>query len=203
MLKLFYQDKVIIFDSKNNEYHQKNVIFDDEPTINVILEHLEGAKNIIVLSENPEKAFSHFQKDFKLITAAGGIVENKNEEILMIFRNERWDFPKGKLEKNENIEECAVREVEEETGIDGISIVGESFETIHFYNIYGGWELKTTHWYNMLYNENCDKREDKQFVPQQIEGITSCEWLSKIKAEVLVHSSYAAIIEVFNKLITK
>ena len=201
MLKLFYQDKVIIFDTKNNGYIEKDVIFDDKPTINVIFNLLEDRKQIVVLSESVEKAFSHFQKDFKLITAAGGIVENENGEILMIFRNDRWDFPKGKLEAGESIEECAVREVMEETGIDGISIDGESFKTIHFYNIYGGWELKTTHWYNMIYNEGDDSRNNKEFIPQAIEGITSCQWLSKTKAKVLTHSSYAAIIDVFKNLI--
>lgn len=196
MVKLFYKDKVIIFDSKNNNILEKDVFFEDKPTVNFIMERINDTKSLIIRCSDVEKSFSYFQKEFQAITAAGGIVERENGDVLLIYRNDRWDLPKGKLESGETIEECAVREVMEETGIANIKTVGESISTLHFYNIYGRWELKTTHWYNMVYNG-----EEVVFTPQTIEGITKCEWLPKSKAKETVLSSYAAIQEVINKLI--
>ncbi len=64
-----------------------------------------------------EKLLKYLFKKMKVITAAGGMVVNPKKEILFIYRNRRWDLPKGKTEKNEGIETCAIREVEEETGV--------------------------------------------------------------------------------------
>ena len=52
-----------------------------------------------------------------LIEAAGGLVKNENGDYLFIYRNDKWDLPKGKIEKDEKTKVAAVREVEEECGI--------------------------------------------------------------------------------------
>lgn len=201
MIKLFYQDKVILFATKNNNYSEKDAIFEDKPVISQLICPLEHTKELLIISENEESAFAHFCLDFVPITAAGGVVRDGSQDrTLMIFRNGRWDLPKGKLELGESVAECAVREVMEETGIDGIKTVGEPFVTKHIYNIYGRWELKTTHWYRMIYDETQDRRDDKKFIPQEIEGITCCEWLSEAKVAILTHGSYATIREVIKNL---
>ena len=56
-------------------------------------------------------------KSVTLIKAAGGLVKSAGNEYLFIYRNDKWDLPKGKVEKNEKVKEAAVREVEEECGI--------------------------------------------------------------------------------------
>ncbi|QQS63451.1 MAG: NUDIX domain-containing protein [Chitinophagaceae bacterium] len=58
-----------------------------------------------------------FFRNFKIVEAAGGIVQNENKEILFIYRRNKWDLPKGKIEKKELPENAAAREIEEETGI--------------------------------------------------------------------------------------
>lgn len=193
MIKLFYQDKVIIFETNNNRYPEKDLIFEDKPVVDQILCVLKERAELIIVSENEDSAFAHFTRGFKPVTAAGGMVRNVKDEILMIYRNERWDLPKGKLEEGESLDQCAVREVMEETGIDGISTLGMPLVTQHIYNIYGGWELKTTYWYKMVYDEDNDRRKDYNFVPQEIEGITKCEWLSATKVKIVTHHSYATI----------
>jgi 8-oxo-dGTP pyrophosphatase MutT (NUDIX family) len=52
-----------------------------------------------------------------IIKAGGGIVVNEQNEVLLIYRRGKWDLPKGKLDDGETIEECALREVKEETGL--------------------------------------------------------------------------------------
>lgn len=203
MIKLFYQDKVIIFDTKNNDYIEKDVIIENKPTIELLLPKLDQSRQLVIIAENEDSAFDHFSRPMKPVIACGGVVVNHQNELLMIHRNGRWDFPKGKLEEGESLSECAVREVMEETGIDGIATCGLPHTTKHIYNIYGSWEIKTTYWYSMNYDTNRDSRESKDLSPQLIEGITACEWLSPTKAQILIHSSYSTIKEVFNILIKK
>ena len=69
----------------------------------------------------------------KVITAAGGLVLNPNTEILMIFRRGHWDLPKGKLDEGETIVSCAVREVQEETGLSDIHVDQFLLMTKHTY----------------------------------------------------------------------
>ncbi len=58
-----------------------------------------------------------------MIRAAGGLVvrdgEDGEREVLVVHRPryDDWTFPKGKAWKDESDEDCALREVEEETGL--------------------------------------------------------------------------------------
>jgi mutator protein MutT len=99
------------------------------------------------------------------ILAAGGIVRNENGEILMQYRRGKWDLPKGKLDDNETIEECAVREVEEETGLTNIQLGALIGVTNHRY-VERGLEIdKETHWFAMRV------AGDQTLVPQTEEDI--------------------------------
>ena len=69
----------------------------------------------------------------KKIIAAGGLVINENDELLMIFRRGKWDLPKGKLDKGESIADCALREVMEETGLQQVKIEKPLGITYHEY----------------------------------------------------------------------
>tara|TARA_B100001758_G_scaffold126834_1_gene109091 strand:- start:348 stop:773 length:426 start_codon:yes stop_codon:yes gene_type:complete len=53
-----------------------------------------------------------------LVLAAGGCIYNDLGKVLLVHRPkyDDWSFPKGKLDKGESLEECALREVFEETG---------------------------------------------------------------------------------------
>jgi len=81
--------------------------------------------------------------------AGGGLVYNKNGEVLFIFRNGKWDLPKGGTEKGELIEATAMREVEEETGVNGLSITNKLQKTYHIFKRNGKYKLKITHWFEM------------------------------------------------------
>ena len=125
MLQIFYKEKPIII-SANKTDLKNSLMIDLELLDNIDLIKLLNKKNIRsigILSKNETSVVSAFKNKFPEITAAGGKVINHNSEILFIYRNKKWDLPKGKSEKNENISQTALREVIEETGIKNLSIV--------------------------------------------------------------------------------
>jgi len=130
-----------------------------------------------------------------MIEAAGGLVFNKDGHILMIFRNGKWDLPKGKLEEGENKKQCAKREVEEECGIVGLDIIDKLLETYHTYNLQGKEILKRTYWYKM----NTDF--DGKLIPQIEEEITKVSWVDKDQISEKLKNSYRNISDLINSKI--
>jgi len=130
-----------------------------------------------------------------MIEAAGGLVFNKEEQILMIFRNGKWDLPKGKLEEGENKKQCAIREVEEECSIVGLDITEKIIETYHTYSLKGEKILKRTYWYKMRTDF------DGELSPQIEEGITKVSWVSKDKISEKLTNSYGNISDVLKTTI--
>ena len=135
--------------------------------------------------------WKEFCSDYTLIEAAGGLVYNSDNQLLMIFRDDKWDLPKGKLEVGENIEECAIREVEEECGVEELSIVKKLKSTYHTYKLNGKTILKRTYWFKM--NSNYKSK----LTPQLEEGITKVEWVSLSEVPSKLENSYGNIKELF------
>ncbi len=110
-----------------------------------------GKKNITLnlFCKDPQYEYSELLASCRRIQAAGGMVSHPSGDLLVIFRNNLWDLPKGKKDPGETDEQCAVREVEEETGVKGIISANSSFITHHLYQISDEWVLKETHWYKM------------------------------------------------------
>lgn len=121
----------------------------------------------------PVKVFNTIKSAYdNFIIAAGGLVINGKGRLLVIFRNGKWDLPKGKIEDGESVRKGAAREVMEETGLTDIIITKEFTRTYHTYILNGKRVLKETAWFLMT----C---ENDQTNPQMSEGITSIEWISK------------------------
>ena len=133
-----------------------------------------------------ELAWQAFKQNFPVIEAAGGVVM-KNQEILFIYRNGKWDLPKGKLEINESVSVCAVREVEEECGISQLTIVKELATTYHTYLQAGEIVLKITYWFLM------DCKDESPLVPQTEEGIELVEWKNKKAVQLALENTYPNI----------
>jgi 8-oxo-dGTP pyrophosphatase MutT (NUDIX family) len=127
------------------------------------------------------------------IIAAGGIVENEHKEILLQFRRGKWDLPKGKLDEGETIEECAVREVEEETGLRNVEIGELIDKTIHHYTEKGKEIEKETFWYAMKVSG------EQTLVPQLEEDILELRWVKEIELKEYLLNTYDNIIEIIEK----
>ncbi len=140
-----------------------------------------------------EKLLKHLFKKLPVVTAAGGMVFNDKKEILFIYRNKRWDLPKGKIEKGETLKESAIREVEEETGIKDLKITQYLQETYHVFKRKNKYRLKVTHWFEMHSNY------DGELVPELSEGIKKVKWKNLAKSQKALTKSYSNIKLLFSK----
>lgn len=152
-----------------------------------ILNFLESHNSVAVVSDDPDRAFAAFAAEFTPVEAAGGVVVNDCGEWLMIHRNGRWDLPKGHWEPGETIEECAVREVGEETGVRGVRIVRPLCETFHAYPMRGRWELKRTRWFEMRFDGAC------ALSPQREEGIERVVWCPPSELDGRLRATFPTI----------
>jgi 8-oxo-dGTP pyrophosphatase MutT (NUDIX family) len=153
----------------------------------------EAAEHYVILNENPKAVFKSIKQSCQLIKAAGGLVKNEKEEYLFIFRNKRWDLPKGKVEKGEKMKQAALREVEEECGVKIFQNNEKLCRTYHFYELDGKIVLKKTNWYNMTV------KGSPKLIPQKAEGITKAEWLSKGKFKPVLKNTFPLILDVLEK----
>lgn len=125
--------------------------------------------------------------------AGGGLVYNKKGEVLFIFRNGKWDLPKGGCDKGEEIEDCSIREVEEETGVNDLKITKKLQKTYHVFKRNGVYRLKITHWFEMT------TTFEGTPVPQENEGIEKVAWLNQEQIKEALTNSYENIKLLFEE----
>lgn len=115
------------------------------------------------------------------VTAAGGLIvrEAEETELLLIFRRGAWDLPKGKLDPGESVEECAVREVREEVGIETLTVLGPAGTTLHGYPEGDRYMVKTTYWFFM-------RTPERDFSPEEREGIEAVRWVPWAEAREML-----------------
>jgi 8-oxo-dGTP pyrophosphatase MutT (NUDIX family) len=144
-----------------------------------------------LIAEDTDALLEEVKKLFTFVEAAGGLVRKDTGEALMIYRNNRWDLPKGHREANESLEETALREVEEECGIHGLQLLHRITATWHIYRDQEKNILKRTDWYAMSYTGTAP------LVPQTIESITRAEWMPVSELPAILPAVYGSIYEVF------
>lgn len=196
-ITIYFEDKpVFLCDEitpEINEYrHHPDAVYIDElstAAINSLLHEIKKPRfhAAIIFDKDFMKLKSVFFKHFELIKAGGGLVKNKREEILMIFRRGKWDLPKGKLDEGETIEECAKREVEEETGLQKLTVIKPLMITYHTYNLFGKHNLKETHWFLMHATGN------EELIPQTEEEISETKWVKKGDLESYLKNTFPTI----------
>ena len=194
MYKVFLDDKkILVTNTLKKSYKRKYRIFTlDNISVEDFIRKIDGYKSgkflFYIERQDPLK---EFLKPFTLISAGGGVVRNPKGRILFIKRKGKWDLPKGKLETGEDIKGCARREVEEETRVKDLRVLGKRVVTYHIYKQDQRWLLKETHWYNMY----SDSKEDLH--PQKEEDIEVCAWKKPKKLKKLLKNSFSSLQEVF------
>ncbi len=144
-------------------------------------------KKAFLYHPDEKEVLKKLKEKLPVVKAGGGLVYNKAGEALFIFRNGKWDLPKGGMEKGEDIEETALREVEEETGVTGLKIVQKLQKTYHVFKRNGTYKLKITHWFEMKTSFN------GMLVGQANEGIEKVAWLKPGEIKEVLGNSYENI----------
>lgn len=189
MYKVFVNDcPIILTDNKKNAIKCNLVHFEsvqiDEIVAQIFQNKLEG---IVLFCENLDTCWNEFQSYFKSQKAAGGKVLNANNEVLFIYRFNKWDLPKGKLDKGESISECAIREVEEECGITNLQILKSLGTTYHIYQENGKTILKSTYWF-LMHTDFVG-----ELTPQSEEGIEQVVFKNEAGVKLALENSYENI----------
>ena len=144
-----------------------------------LLEESNRFQSVILYSNNYERLINDFKSLYKTIEAAGGLVKNETGKILMIFRRNFWDLPKGKLEEGESKEAAAIREVQEETGLKKLTLSGYITTTYHTYKSKKGKRiLKKTYWYQMQTSETVVSPQIEEDI-EQVVWVTMPEFLNQ------------------------
>jgi 8-oxo-dGTP pyrophosphatase MutT (NUDIX family) len=151
-------------------------------------------KRFFILCDNAKATLKRIIKSGTLIEASGGLVKNQAGDYLFIYRNDKWDLPKGKLEKGEKKKEGGVREVEEECGISVSKTGKKIINTYHTYIYKGEVVLKKTYWFSMKYKGN------EKLKPQLEEGITDLGWFNKGHMEEITANTFPSIMDVLEKV---
>lgn len=175
MYKVFINEKQLSISNYQID-KVENLFYNGVQNLTEALYKLENSskKHLHIYGENIDEIWENFVNLFQKIEAAGGIVSNENDEILFINRLQKWDLPKGKIEKNETKKSAATREVEEETGLCDLILQDFIGTTYHIYypkNSIG--MIKFTHWFSMRYTGN------QTPTPQIEEGIQEVKWIKK------------------------
>ncbi|WP_298536235.1 NUDIX domain-containing protein [uncultured Algibacter sp.] len=189
MYKVFVGDKPIVLTTVvEKETYFKNYLLKTVNMAKVIRKlNTSSLKEVRLIHKKEDKLIKKFLRKLPNVIAGGGKVYNDKGDILFIYRNDKWDLPKGKAERKESIEETSIREVTEETGVTGLEIVKPLDTTYHIFKRNGRYKIKITYWFEMKTNFK------GKLYPQENEGITKVAWLDSEEATKALENSYANI----------
>ena len=181
------------------DFHDDVLII--EPSKDVIIKllyllrtrKLKNLDSVTLVCAKKNEVTAFIKSRFTIIKAAGGIV-TKGEKVLFIYRLSKWDLPKGKFEKGESPEICAVREVEEECNIK-VKLGPQICKTWHTYTQDRKSILKKTYWYAM------ESLNDVGMKPQKEEGIDDIRWMTQHEARVALVNSYPSMRYLYKRFL--
>jgi 8-oxo-dGTP pyrophosphatase MutT (NUDIX family) len=195
MYKVFVNDRPIILTNELTKEKDHHLFLLDTVDITDVVKQLSDGviRQAYFYHPDSELLLDKLKARLPLVIAAGGFVVNDKKEVLFIFRNGKWDLPKGKLDKGEPIPDAALREVKEETGVKKLKLKSLHQITYHLFKRNDVLKLKETHWYKMKTSY------DGKLTPQISEGIKKVEWKNKKEIKQALKNSYRNIVDLFNQ----
>lgn len=189
MYQVFYKKKIILLTDVLEEGKDFKSFPIKDVKLKKVIKFLnkKNINSVHLFHKNKDKLLKYFFKLIPTVIAAGGKITNSKSETLFIYRNDKWDLPKGKTEKNEQLPQTALREVKEETGIKEVSINKPLDITYHIFRRNNEYRLKVTYWFDMFSDY------EGIFFPQLDEGITDVKWVKKDDLEEIKINSYPNI----------
>ena len=200
MHKIYFEKRCIIICSPDDQAlsDPNSVEFHFGESINIhtlvaMFEASASLSRIYIPTDDEAGMCRRVCAEFREVDAAGGLVSNRRGDYLLIQRGGLWDLPKGHREPGEDIAVTALREVQEETGVDQLELRGLICVTDHCYLRDGIWHLKHTWWYDMLYTDPVD------LTPQREEDISRAAWVARSSLPPFLKNTYPSILEVFRE----
>ena len=190
MYKVFFNQKPLILTNKIQYLSDTEpLLFIKYTSVTQIIKALKSSKNskVFLYHKDMDKLWKGFKKKFPIVEAAGGLVKRTDNKLLFIFRNNKWDLPKGGVEKKELIIDAAIREVTEETGVGDIIVEKKISETYHIFKKGKRFRLKKTYWFKMS-TTYMGKTN-----PQTEEGIEKTKWVSNKNIEDILNDAFENI----------
>ena len=190
MYKVFFNQKPLILTDKIQYISDTEpLLFIKYSSVTQIIKALKSSKNsrVFLYHKDMDKLWKGFKKKFPIVEAAGGLVKRTDNKLLFIFRNNKWDLPKGGVEKKELIIDAAIREVTEETGVGDIIVEKKISETYHIFKKGKRFRLKKTYWFKMS-TTYMGKTN-----PQTEEGIEKTKWVSNKNIEDILNDAFENI----------
>ena len=189
MYEVFVNESPLILTNKRPEKSNGNLFLLDGDSIMEAIGLLsrKKLKKAYLYHPDGDRILKLFMHKIPVIVAGGGFVVNQKGKVLFIKRNGKWDLPKGKVDKGETIESAAIREVEEETGVTGLTIERFLKTTFHVFKRNGEYWLKQTHWFIMSTDYS------GKLVAEKAEGIVKVKWKGPRKIKKALDNSYTNI----------
>jgi ADP-ribose pyrophosphatase YjhB (NUDIX family) len=200
MYKVFFNERIVFltrdflkcfqeYQGLFYKYREKNELKE----LLLVFLALKTIDQLFVCHTDIEKLMQDFRSCFRYLEAAGGLVRNSSGQVLFIKRFDKWDLPKGKIEDGESARETSLREVEEECGINGMSIISELQPTYHTYFDNAHPYLKKTRWFEMIYEGNTKP------MPQKEEFITQIVWAKEKDLKIISKNTYPSITDLLKE----
>lgn len=197
MYKVFFKDRTVYFGDDFSKAFVKNkglfYKYNNIQELNELVEAffaLTRIQNLYIFHNDILSLVEEFKACFNIVEAGGGLLFNRRGEFLIMMRDGVWDLPKGKLDKGEDFETAALREVEEEVGLSGIRIINPLVSTYHTYHLSKDRVLKKTKWFEMVYDGDAEPK------PQKSENITEVRWVRPGETDFIRKNTYPSVLDV-------
>jgi 8-oxo-dGTP pyrophosphatase MutT (NUDIX family) len=202
LIKVHFENRFIIISPEPDRLQKYGLFhkFNDTDELYRLIAEFQADKNLSSLNiygTDIKHLWRIFRIYFTEVGAAGGLVRHPGGKYLFIERKGKWDLPKGHIEQGESPENCALREVNEECGITGHTIVKQLEPSYHTYSWEGISYLKKTHWFLMDYSGRMISE------PQTEEGITRVEWMSPDEISIIKGLAWLSLADLINNSILR
>jgi 8-oxo-dGTP pyrophosphatase MutT (NUDIX family) len=191
MIPIYYLDNVLFLLDEKDEYPGTPIEFQDKKAfvrfVKNWIDEENQRKDVAIMGAGEKKLLHDLKKQLHYVEAAGGVVRHRDNQLLFIRRWNIWDLPKGKVDGKEAAEDCALREVEEETGVSGLQITGKLPSSFHFYYYKEKLYLKKTFWFWM------ETEYNGALKPQLEEDISEVKWLDAEECREAFRQTYRSL----------
>jgi 8-oxo-dGTP pyrophosphatase MutT (NUDIX family) len=197
MYKVHFENRFIMISPEPDRIQKYGLFhkFNDTKELYRIISDFQSDKSMTAINiygTDIKHLWKIFRIYFTEVGAAGGLVKHTSGRYLFIEKKGKLDLPKGHIERGEEPDACALREVSEECGIKGHIIVKSVCPSYHTYSWEGISYLKKTTWFLMNYDGEMITE------PQLSEGITKVEWLFPDELNSIKSSAWLSLMDLIN-----